>query len=153
MTSTALPTDTLAELVVHKHDLLVQLRDVGLRQVELIDGGDMTQLLKLLSTKQRLLNGLQTVERELEPFRRENPDSRVWRSPSDRQRCAEQAARCEVLLAEVVEREKLSETSLLAHRDRVAVALQSAHRSAEAHHAYDAAQYSVSRHLDLSSEG
>ena len=58
MTSLSLATDVLAELVVKKHDLLVQLRDVGLRQIELIDGGDMTQLLKLLSSKQRLLNGL-----------------------------------------------------------------------------------------------
>jgi hypothetical protein len=153
VTPTPLTTDLLAELVAKKHDLLVQLRDVGLRQVELIDGGDMTQLLKLLSSKQRLLNGLQAVERQLDPFRRENPASRVWRSPADREACSRQAALCETLLAEVVERERRSESNLIAHRDRVAVELEVAHRAAEAHHAYDENRLSVSRQLDLSSEG
>src|SRR5260370_4930515 len=103
-------TDILADLVGKKHDLLVQLRDVGLRQMELIEGADMTQLLKLLSSKQRLLGGLQGVERELNPFRQQHPDDRVWRSPADRQRCAEMPARCEALFAEVVEQAKRGQT-------------------------------------------
>jgi hypothetical protein len=148
-----LSTDILAELVVKKHDLLVQLRDAGLRQLELIDGADMTQLLKLLSSKQRLLTALQDIERQLKPFRRENPDDRVWRTPADRQRCAELATRSETLLAEVVEQEKRSETQLRAHRDRVAEELEGAHQAARAASAYGDDPWTVSRQLDLSSEG
>jgi hypothetical protein len=148
-----LSTEILAELVEKKHDLLVQLRDVGLRQMELIDGGDMTQLLKLLSSKQRLLTALQDIERQLNPFRRENPDDRVWRNPADRQRCAEVAARSEALLAEVVAQEKRSETQLRAHRDRVAEELEGAHQAARAASAYGDNPWTHSRQLDLSSEG
>ena len=148
-----LSTDILAELVEKKHDLLVQLRDVGYRQMELIDGADMTQLLKLLSSKQRLLTALQDVERQLNPFRRENPDDRVWRTPADRARCAELAARSESLLAEVVEQEKRSETQLRAHRDRVAEELEGAHQAARAASAYSENPWTHSQQLDLSSEG
>jgi hypothetical protein len=149
----SLSTDTLAELVGKKHDLLVQLRDVGLRQMELIEGADMTQLLKLLSSKQRLLGGLQGIECQLNPFRQQNPEQRVWRTHADRQRCAELAARCETLLAEVVEQEKRGETRLRAHRDRVAVELDGAHQAAQAKNAYGDQPWSISRQLDLSSEG
>jgi hypothetical protein len=148
-----LPTDILAELVEKKHDLLVQLRDVGLRQMELIDGADITQLLKLLSSKQRLLVALQDVERRLNPFRRENPDDRIWRTPADRARCADLANRSEALLAEVVEQEKRSEAQLCVHRDRVAEELEGAHRAAEAASAYGENRWPLSPQLDLSSEG
>jgi hypothetical protein len=146
-------TDVLAELVSKKHDLLVQLRDVGLRQMELIEGADMTQLLKLLSSKQRLLGGLQDIERQLSPFRQEKPEDRVWRNFADRQRCAELAARCETLLAEVVEQEKRGEIRMRAHRDRVAGELEGAHQAAQAKSAYGDQPWSISCQLDLSSEG
>ncbi len=55
-------TAILSERIKQKHELLVQLRDIGLRQLELIGSGDMNQLLKVLAAKQRLLGILQTVE-------------------------------------------------------------------------------------------
>jgi hypothetical protein len=145
-------TDILAELVGKKHDLLVQLRDVGLRQTTLIDAGDMTQLLKLLSTKQRLLNGLQGIERQFDPFRHQNPVARAWRNPADRDRCVQMSARCETLLAEVVEQEKQSESRLIAHRDRVAVQLEGAHQAAQVRSAYVEHPAFEPRQLDISSE-
>lgn len=146
-------TDILSELVEKKHDLLVQLHDVGRRQMELIDGADITQLLRLLSSKQRLIVALQEVEHQLNPFRRENPDDRVWRTPADRQLCADLAARSEALLAEVVAQEKRSETRLRAHRDRVAEELEGAHQAARAVSAYGDNRSMLSPQLDLSSEG
>ncbi|HEV3415525.1 MAG TPA: hypothetical protein VG056_01875 [Pirellulales bacterium] len=145
-------TDILAELVGKKHDLLVQLRDVGLRQAELIEEGDMTQLLKLLSSKQRLLNGLQAIERQMDPYRQQNPSERAWRTPAEREGCAGLAARCETLLAEVVEQEKRSESRLIAHRDRVAVQLEGVQQAAEARSAYADHPAFEFRQLDLSSE-
>ncbi|HEV2969631.1 MAG TPA: hypothetical protein VGY55_06550 [Pirellulales bacterium] len=145
-------TDILASLVGKKHDLLLQLRDVGQRQTELIEGGEMTQLLKLLSSKQRLLNGLQEIERLMDPYRNQNPAERVWRTPADRDRCAELAGRCEILLAEVVEQEKRSESRLMAHRDRVATQLEGIQQAAVARSAYSDHPAFEFRQLDLSSE-
>ena len=36
------PTEKLIELIRKKHDVLVQLRDMGLRQAELVKSGDIT---------------------------------------------------------------------------------------------------------------
>jgi hypothetical protein len=142
----------LAELVVKKHDLLVQLRDAGARQMELIAAGDMAHLLKLLSTKQRLLNGLQDVERQLNPFRQQDAGQRMWASESERQRCSHTASQCEALLAEVVEHERQSELCLIAHRDRVAIQLDGLQQAAQARRAYAEPLASDVSHLDLSSE-
>jgi hypothetical protein len=142
----------LAELIVKKHDVLVQLRDIGGRQMELIAAGDMTHLLKLLSSKQRLLSGLQELERQLDPFRQQNPERRTWASEAERQRCGQVATRCETLLAEVVEQEQRSESSLKAHRDRVAVQLDGLQQAAQARRAYAESLASDACRLDLSSE-
>ena len=59
----------------------------------------MTDLLKLLAAKQTVLDQLQQVERQLDPFRDEDPEARVWRSPADaplpgtRRRCDAAAGR------------------------------------------------------------
>lgn len=146
-------TDLLAALIAKKHSLLEQLRDAGRRQAELIDSGDMGQLLKVLASKQYVINGLQEVERQLDPFRRQDPERRVWRTTADRELCAKQAAACEALLAQVVAEEKRSETRLIAHRDRTAALLESAHHAAQARSAYldgGAVEY---RQLDLSTGG
>ena len=77
------PTDTLAELIEAKCRRLASLRELGRRQLALIEEGDMNALLDLLTTKQRSLIELQRIERALDPFRGENPDARRWRSRSE----------------------------------------------------------------------
>jgi hypothetical protein len=147
-------TDNLSRLVVRKHGLLVQMRDVGRQQLALIAGGDMTLLLKLLASKQRLLGVLHGVERELSPFRREDPERRLWRNAADRQRCAELAEQCNALLAEVVQVEQRSESQMRSRRDEAATRLEGIHHAAQVRHAYvphfGAAE---PRQLDLSSGG
>jgi hypothetical protein len=145
-------TSTLAELIAKKYALLVQLRDAGTRQMELIASGDMTQLLKVLSSKQRLLNGLQLVERELDPFRVQKPSQRSWTSEFQRDECSRTASQCEALRAEIVEQERQSETHLRAHRDRIAVELDGLQQAVHARRAYSEPLASDMCRLDLSSE-
>ena len=85
-----LETDILVQLIRAKHACLVQLRDMGRRQLELIEAGDLTALLELLSAKQRPLSELQRAERALGPFRAQNAAERRWPSPEDRAACAAQ---------------------------------------------------------------
>ena len=146
-------TDRLAEQMEQKHDLLLQLRDLGLRQIELIVQGDLSRLLKLLAAKQRLMTALQSVDRGLEPFRNQDPDQRRWRTVDDRRRCAETATRCEELLAAIVVQERHSEAEMTIRRDVVAARLQGLHHAAQVHHAYS--EEAAARHseLDLSTQG
>jgi alpha-D-ribose 1-methylphosphonate 5-triphosphate diphosphatase PhnM len=144
-------TDLLAELAFRRHGLLVQLRELGRRQLELIEQGDMTQLIHLLSAKHHLLAELQQVEKRLDPYRAQNPDSRRWRTAKLREECAEVVAKSNGLLQEILDQEKRGATSLQKHRDEAAARLQMAHSAGHARAAY-ATTHALAARLDVSTQ-
>lgn len=148
----ALETDALAELIHSKYECLVRLRDLGRRQLELIEASDMTALLDLLAVKQRPLMELQQIEKALGPFRGQDPRQRRWRTPELRQRCGERLTQCETLLSEIVSREKAAEGVLIRRRDETAKQLQGAHHAGQARQAYAITPNRRVSQLDLSSE-
>ncbi len=133
---TNLGTERLADLIGQKHRCLVQLRDIGTRQIETARGGEMDLLMQLLATKQRLLDQMMRVEQQLKPFRDQDPESRVWSSLAERQRCAAVANECESLLNTIVQQEKESERELIRRRDDAQVRLQGTHVAGHVHNAY-----------------
>jgi flagellar biosynthesis/type III secretory pathway chaperone len=133
-----LSTKTLAELVRRKHDVLVQLCDIGRRQERIVDEGETTMLLQLLSSKQTLISSLQQVEREMAPYQLENPDARVWPTAEERARCAQQAAECNQLLEQIVAMEKQSADRMTARRNEVAAQLRHVYAAGQARDAYAA---------------
>ena len=122
--SLTLDTDRLTELIDQKCQALVQLLELSRRQAGCIAEGDLTSLLTLLSAKQKLLNQVQEMERMLDPFRGQDPEKRVWRSPEMRRQVAETVKHCEVLVAEVMVLEKQGEAAMVLRRDRAANHLQ-----------------------------
>jgi hypothetical protein len=146
-------TDLLAQLVDGKHEVLVQLHQLAHRQLSLIgDDREMSELLSLLAAKQALLDELHALEKQLDPFRQQDPESRRWRTPRDRQRCAQVAGRCRSLLGEVIELERVAEAEMKRRRDRTAAQLQAVSTAAEARAAYAAGPSESQRRLDLASE-
>jgi len=133
-----LPTTHLADLIRRKHDVLAQLCDVGHRQTEIVDRGETAALLQLLAAKQNMITVMQQVERELAPYHGEDPNARVWASPAARAHCAEQAAECNRLLAEIVELERHSAERMTVRRNEVAAQLRQVHVAGQARHAYEA---------------
>ncbi|MHB8902361.1 MAG: hypothetical protein ACYC6Y_26680, partial [Thermoguttaceae bacterium] len=121
---TPMETDTLFELIRQKRDLLLSLRNMGRRQLELVAEGEMASLLDVLAEKQRVLGSLQRVERGLDPFRNQDPDSRIWRNAEARAGCSRLLDECQSLLRETVEQERQSEAALTVRRDEAAVRLQ-----------------------------
>jgi hypothetical protein len=107
----------------------------------------------VLSTKQRLLDLLARIERELEPFRAEAADDRVWRSDEDRDACRRQADACAALLADVMRLERDSEQAMVRRRDEAARQLAGMHAAVAARNAYAAESLPASIGLDLVSEG
>jgi flagellar biosynthesis/type III secretory pathway chaperone len=141
---TNLATDNLAELIRKKHLILVQLRDIGRRQQVLVDQSATTVLLQLLGAKQHLIAALQMVERSLRPYQAEDPESRVWRSPTDREVSATKAAECQQLLSEVMELERDQEARMVERRDEVAQQLRrvnTAHQAADAYQQHRGPQH------------
>jgi hypothetical protein len=131
-------TERLADLIRGKHQVLVQLRDVGQRQSGFIASGDNTSLLTLLAAKQHLISALQSLERELAPYLSEDPQARSWRTPQDRARCAGQAAECNSLLEEIVQLEKVGAEQMTARRNEMADQLQRFHAATHVRSAYEA---------------
>jgi hypothetical protein len=148
----ALPTDLLAELIQRKHACLVELREMGRRQFETVVEGSITALLDVLAAKQRVLGALQAVERELDPFRGQDPHQRPWRSPEARQACAATLAQCEALLGEILAQEKQSERELVRRRDEAAARLRGIHAAGQARGAYLPGPHFAPGQLDLMSE-
>ena len=136
MSSQSLTTDRLAELVGQKRQVLAQLRQVAVRQGELVEAGDAATLLKLLAAKQNLLGGLQKVERALAPFHGQDPDARAWPNATARAACAADAAECSRLLEQVMQLEREHERRMTARRDHVAQQLRVAHAAHQAAGAY-----------------
>jgi hypothetical protein len=131
-------TNQLATLVQRKLEILTLLARLGQQQLALIDGGDMGLLMKLLSVKQALLSQLQEAERQLDPFRADDPDARTWASAEARAECQRQASECSQRLTEVMQWEKQAERQMVLRRDSAAARLQGVHTAAEATSAYTA---------------
>lgn len=131
-----LKTKQLAELIHQKHQVLEQLHMIAVRQGELVETGDMPPLLKLLAAKQRLLDGLRSLEKRLEPFHAENPETRTWESAEARAACSKEAADCNQLLEAVRRLELVHEKQMLERRDAVSLQLNRAHTAHQAADAY-----------------
>lgn len=144
-------TAMLAELIAQKRDCLAQMRDLGLRQLELINGGEIAKLIKVLSGKTHLIGVLQKIEDDLKPFHEQDPAERTWRLPEDRARCADDVTACQELLSEIVKQEKQSESRLIERRDKVGVQLHDAHAAGQARGAYFAQSDPKTGMLDLTS--
>lgn len=146
-------TDLLAALVAAKLKILELLAQLARKQLALAEGGETTDLLKLLAAKQTVLTQLQQIERRLDPFRPQDPESRVWRSQADRQRCQAHATRCDELLAETMRLEKLGEAAVLRRRDQAGSALANATAAADAQAAYAAPQLPAPSTMHVHCEG
>lgn len=151
---TAHSTTQLADLVGRKHACLLQLRDLGRRQRELIESGDVTQLLGLLAVKQRSIGELHDLERQLDPYRGDDPSARMWTGEAERLRCASLAEQANRLLVEVLDLERRCEEALRRRRDETAeqLAVVQAAGAARGAYAEAAAVRDFTSTLDLSSE-
>jgi hypothetical protein len=148
-----LPTDLLAELIDAKRDVLEQLRQLVRQQNDLVAMGDLARLMSVLAAKESVLRSLLHIERQLDPFRPEDPDSRRWRSAEARARCQQVVERSQALLAEIMLLEKQGETELRQRRDDTAARLDAAHVALEAHRAYSGHTEAARSQLDVTSEG
>jgi len=145
-------TERLAALIGRKHEVLRQLLVLAQRQCQVVDEGEMGTLIRILSSKQRMLKELQQVEADLAPFRRQDPDSRPWSSAGERQRVRGVAEQCEALLREIVRLESSCAEEMVSRRDAAAARLQGTHTAAQAAQSYANSSVLSTNRLDVSSE-
>lgn len=129
-------TQILAQLMTRKRQVLTLLRDAAQAQLTLIVSSDLSRLLRVLGVKQPLVNELHAIDDLLMPYRSDEPNSRAWATPAERQQCQADATACADLLAELLELERRGETELLARREATQQQLQDLDSTATAQHAY-----------------
>lgn len=142
-------TTELAALIAAKTQLVEILVRLGKRQIALIGEAETTALIKLLSAKQTVLAQLQAVERKLDPFRAENPETRQWPSAAARAACQAEADRCNAMLAEAMELDRSAEASMRQKRDATATALESVQTAEGTRSAYESSPPSIARLLQV----
>jgi hypothetical protein len=147
----AIDTDRLAACIAHKLRLLERLVELSRQQDQSIAADDVDALLRLLAVKQRLVEGLQQVERALDPYRAQAPESRVWRSPAEREKCRAASQRCDGLLQELLASEERAGDRLAQERDRAEARLQGFDSISKAQSAYMQNSPQPAPRLDLSS--
>lgn len=138
MTMNTTDTDRLSELIAARLQVAQLLVGLARRQLELAERGEMSPLLKLLAAKQTVLDQLQRLERQLDPYRDQDPERRVWRSAADRQRCQEQMELCGRILNEAMTLEKQGEAAMVRRRQAAAEALAQVQSATDARAAYAA---------------
>ena len=119
--------------------------------MELIDQGNVTGLLDVLSVKQKPLSDIQRIEKALDPYRGQDPEQRQWRSADDRAACARLVRQCEALLREIVVHEKRCEEIMVQKRDATAVRLRQLRSAGQAQGAYAAPACTGISQIDLTS--
>lgn len=153
MTSNSIDTDQLTGLIACKLEVLTLLKRLAEQQLALIEAAETTTLLKLLAAKQTLLSRLQAIEEQLDPFRRQDPESRPWRSAEARAECQRQADRCAEVHAELLQWEQRGEREMVRRRDVAAARLQGVHSAAQASHAYAAGGADLESCFQVCDEG
>lgn len=149
-----LSTHRLSQLVNQKTRLVTELHRVLTKQREMIDAEEV-DLLSLLAIKQRLLEALTLVDRQMDPFRAQDPDRRDWPTVEERHRCRDEAEQCEALFREVKSMEDYCMKKMQELQDRTQEQLQGVNSARQAAQAYQRGYDALSiprNSLDLSSE-
>ncbi|MCA9105591.1 MAG: hypothetical protein KDA83_09215 [Planctomycetales bacterium] len=82
-----LTTDKMASLIASRHRTLSELRIVAARQYKVIEAHEHSKLMELLAIKQGLINRLIDCDRDLDPYRQQDPEDRQWVSDQKRDQC------------------------------------------------------------------
>lgn len=116
--------DQLIELIGKRRDLLSQLLLFGDRQMDAIDHDRMTDLMRILSDKQPLIQQLSQLSGPLGQAAGDDPASRHWSSSQQRQQCRVWQDECDAMHQELLTIEAACEAKLEVSRTEMESKLQ-----------------------------
>ncbi len=142
-------TERLLNLMQRRLELLQSLDAVCDLQTECTDDPDVSVLLKVLSRKQVLLEELEVLRQDLEPYLLDDPARRVWKSIERRQYCQLIAEQGHNLLRKMMAGDEATLQEVSRRRDAVASQLQDGTDSVLARTAYTADYILDASELDI----
>lgn len=146
-------TDRLTDLIERKHDVLTQLCKLSACQFRLAGHDNhVDDLMRVVAAKQTLIERLLELDRQIDPFRAEPPESRTWRSAADRARCSGLARACQAMLDDLRSLETEGTQRVQTHRNEISRQLQETQSASGSLAAYHGADQPARGGFDLSAE-
>lgn len=129
----------LVRLLTQQRDLYLQLKTLSDQQASLIVGGETEQLLSVLAHRQRLVDALTRLNRDLAGYRQQMPDLQNDLPPADRDRVRALMDEVDGLLHAIIEQDDRDRQQLQAAQQKVGVQIHQAARGGAAMQAYRSA--------------
>jgi hypothetical protein len=142
----------LIHLLTQQRLLYRQLQQLAAKQSELVDGNDPEMLLRLLGGRQRLIDRLAGIDRELEPIRRDWQEVAQALPAAQRDEALGLVASVQEILGEILARDERDTRTLQGQQQRVAGEIRGATTGKRMNQAYaQSAGTGQSRFLDTCS--
>lgn len=126
----------LIHLLTQQQLLYRQLQQLAQKQSDLVDGSDPEMLLRVLAGRQRLINRLTAIDRELQPIRKDWQQVAQTLPVEQRQQAQELVAGVQKILAEILARDEQDTRRMSYHQQHVATEIRSATAGKKMHQAY-----------------
>ena len=126
----------LIHLLSQQRLLYCQLRELAQKQSSLVDGSDPEMLLRILGDRQRLLDRLTDIDRQLQPVRQDWQQISATLPEAQRVQAAELIANVQDILGEIIARDQRDTQALSAHQQQVAQDIRSASAGKRVNQAY-----------------
>ena len=139
----------LIHLLTQQRLLYRQLKELAQKQSSLVDGNDPETLLRVLASRQRLIDKLSSIDRELRPIRANWQEIAGALPPEQREQALELVDQVQAILGEILASDAKDGEVLQGHQQKVRRQIQGAMKGKQMNRAY--AQSGVvneSRYLD-----
>ena len=123
-------------LICQQREVLLELKHFAKVQHQIAQQNELGRLVSLLAAKQKAIQRLQEIDRNLAPFQNQDPESRVWSSQEQRDECRRIAKECPRLLAEIMKLEQIAEETLTAQREMISQQVEQSTTRSQAATAY-----------------
>ncbi len=144
-------TNLLSRLITAKHSVIVELQAIVHQQVAAGNDPSMAHLNAAMHRKDALVDELLSLESQLDAFRTQDPEARVWESPEARQQCRQTEAECRRMLDEILAHERQAEATLIQRRNDTSHQLQQSSAARQARNAYRNAEQPRGTGFNMSS--
>ena len=126
----------LIDLLSQQRLLYRQLWELAQKQSGLVDGNNPEMLLRVLAARQRLIDRLRGIDRELKPIRDEWQEIARSLPGPQRQKAQKLVEEVQQILGEIIARDEKDTEALSGHQRGVAEEIQTAAAGRRVHQAY-----------------
>ncbi|MBI9017091.1 MAG: hypothetical protein JEZ07_07520 [Phycisphaerae bacterium] len=141
-------------LLTQQDDLYRQLHELACQQTVLVDGKNPEMLLKVLASRQRLINKLTAIDQKLKPIRNNWDELFLSLNPQQKRQVQQLVDSVKQTLGDIIQRDKCDTEKLHACKDQVASQIRNVNTGRQMNNIYAQGSTNVtrSRYLDLQSE-